>query len=38
MKSDVISLYQKFDVNIENLIGVELVRWENRKTAFYAKR
>ena len=38
MKSDLISLYQKFNVDVENLIGVELAPCENRKTAFYAKR
>ena len=37
MKSDVISLYEKFNVDVENLIGVELAPFENRKTAFLCK-
>ena len=34
-KSNVISLYEKFNVDVENLIGVELALFENRKTAFF---
>ena len=38
MKSDLTSLYQKFNVDVENLIGVELAPCENRKTTFNANR